>query len=488
MTTDPSGPEVSPPTSAIDAWRSVAGTVGSRIATGTSSWRSSSVGVLAAGRTGRRGLLGTHAAGGAVWTILRLLTQAFEFLAWVVIARRFPVADVGVLASGSLVARYLGLLSDWGAHHVGAGLVAAGRSAEQWRLVKTRTSVAMIASLLFGTGTAVLGLLHLMPFVAVVAARGANLDWIGHGRGRYISSTVPALIGSMIMVIGALVAPSVSAVAVGFAWSGCVWLALSVAVNRQDTLTLARAAIGEAVSWSRAGWVMVLTMADQLMATADVLIVGWLMSTSAAGVYATVYRFPNAILMVVGLASAASVPVVVRLANSGASVDSLRTLTRLGAATGLLVLVAAVPLTIAAPGVLGDGYRVGQPALLLLFVAASIIAFTAPFRVVLLSDRPGRRLSSVFVAAAGANLLLNGGLVPLAGMAGAASATVLTQIGLAVVVVMMVARPAWRHRPTGSIGVLERCGRPGVGDGTGQEQELPDAERTDSVGGRPDDS
>ncbi len=399
--------------------------------------------------------------------ILRLLSQAFEFLAWVAIARRFPVAEVGVLASGSLVARYLGLVSDWGAHHVGAGLVAGDRCAEQWRLVKTRTVVSSIASLIFGIGTAVLGLFHLVPFLAVVAARGANLDWISHGRGRYFSATTPALVGSMVMVVGAMAAPSVFAVAVVFGGSACLWLTLSLAVNRRQAQSLARAGVDRSVPGAGAGWVMVLTMADQLMATADVLIVGWIVSTSAAGVYSTVYRFPNAILMVVGLASAASVPVVVRLSNAGRSVYSVRTLAGIGGATGLVVAMAAVPLTVLTPGILGDAYRVGQPALVLLFLAACIISFTAPFRVVLLSDRPGRRLGSVFVGAAGANLLLNGLLVPSAGLSGAAIATVLTQIGLAVVLVTMVVRPGWRPRPSRSTDVARAVLVPGGPDRAG---------------------
>ena len=47
--------------------------------------------------------------------LLRAAGQGFEFLGWVILARRLGASTLGVLSIAFLIARYAGLLADWGA-------------------------------------------------------------------------------------------------------------------------------------------------------------------------------------------------------------------------------------------------------------------------------------------------------------------------------------------------------------------------------------
>ena len=56
------------------------------------------------------------------------------------------------------------------------------------------------------------------------------------------------------------------------------------------------------------GWYLATSLADQVCATSDTLMLLALRSASAAGVYAAIYRFPNAWLLVLGLVVWAGLP------------------------------------------------------------------------------------------------------------------------------------------------------------------------------------
>ena len=323
----------------------------------------------------------------AGWVLSRIVAQGLEFVAWVLIARRLGTSAVGVLAVSVVVARMLGLIGDWGAAFRGSrDVVMAGReSALVVGLVRRRQQVSTALAIVMAMGAVVTGNAAVIPMGAAVLARGAGRDWIALGEGRRRDASLPLLIPGALICGGVLVTTTVVGAASAFAVGNLAGLALSVALNP----------VGSARTTGRVvidGWYLLAGITDQILVTADTLLLAILRTSAEAGVYASVYRLPLAWIMVVGLCTTAAIPMAADALTRNPT--ALQAAHRRADAVALLGAVAVVP--IAAAGFLvvgplfGGDFETGRSALCVLFIATAATTASAPYRVlyvVLGSDR-----------------------------------------------------------------------------------------------------
>jgi O-antigen/teichoic acid export membrane protein len=360
---------------------------------------------------------------------LRLLGQVLEFLAWVVLARRLPAEVLGELTVAFLACRYGGLLADWGARYSGMRHVAAGLPLAGLRpLLRRRRHLSAVLGVVFliwalGTGTAVL-----LPLLAVLLQQGLNRDWISLGQRRMFVAGFPALLqgGVLLLLVAVLPAhPFPIALALGVAYATA--LVVSLRVNPSPS-----AEPGPTAAARVPGWMVVAVLADQALATLDVFLLALLASSADAGMYAAVYRLPNAWLAVVGLISASSIPAAAASLSADPTAVHQRRgrLLRRGLAAGGLTLTGVPLVFLTVPALFGEDYARAAAAAAVLVGASAVVTLTAFLIPSYLSVVPDGRYARAQLSAAGINLGLNLLLIPDLGMLGAAIATLVAQLVL----------------------------------------------------------
>lgn len=353
----------------------------------------------------------------------RLAAQGFELGAWIVLARRLAVGDLGLLAVALVVTRVGGLIGDWGAAQRGAREVArhGAGSPVVAALIRRRALVSGAVAAAW-----VLGCLATAPVVAplgaVVVARGAGRDWVALGAGRRVRAAVPGLVRGGLLVTGAAVIPGLTGAAWLWGGSALCEFTLSRALNPVPRHPGGRTAADP--------WYLVAGLADQMLISADTVVLAVLRSTSEAGVYASVYRYPAAWTMIVGLAVVAAVPLVVAGGGPGVTPGRWRTALVLGALAALPLLVLGPVAVWSLGSVWGEEFVVGRRALAILLAAVGVTTVSAPLRVLHVGFGSDRRVAFVTAAAALANLAANLVLVGRWGMTAAAVTTLASQIGL----------------------------------------------------------
>ncbi|RMH78081.1 MAG: hypothetical protein D6683_08070 [Actinomyces sp.] len=260
------------------------------------------------------------------------------------------------------------------------------------------------------------------PLGAVVVARGAGRDWVALGAGRRVRAALPGLVRGGVLVAGATVASGLAGAA--WLWGGAALceFALSRALNP----VTGRPEGGPAPD----AWYLLAGLADQMLISADTVVLAVLRSSGEAGVYASVYRYPAAWTMVVGLGVVAAVPLVVAGCGPGVARRRWRTALALGvlAASPLVVLG---PLAVWSLGpVWGPEFVAGRDALVLLVVAVGLTTVSAPLRVLHVGFGSDRQVALVTVLAAVGNLGANLLLVGTWGMTAAAATTLAAQVAL----------------------------------------------------------
>jgi len=355
-----------------------------------------------------------------------LVGQGTEFVAFVLLARRLGTADFGRLSVAFLACRYLGLVGDWGASVRGVRDVAAGRHPDSIRALDHRrrlvTAVLVAAALAGFTG---FGRLALAPLVATIAGRGLNRDWLALGRERGVVAGLPPALQGMV-VLGATSAahgPFTAAEAIGVGYS--LALVVSLGLNRLPEGT------GQGDLRVDA-WLLVAVLADQVTASTDTVLLAALRSASQAGIYAAIYRIPNAWLTVIGLLVLGVVPWTARsIAAEPERTGELRARAgRIGARAAAGILCTIPVSWWAVPRLFGTAYRPGQQPLAILLVATAMNAAAAPLHPIFLAVARDRLQAAIFLGAASLNIVGNLVFIPRWGMTAAASTTLAAQIVL----------------------------------------------------------
>ena len=372
---------------------------------------------------------------------LRLAGQGLEFLGWLVMARGLGTEQLGRLSVAFLVSRYVGLIADWGALGRGTRDVASqGRHGSVPKYLKLRTVLSVCLTPLVWLGLGVTSNGDMAAVSVVVLAIGLNRDWIALGMGRGGSAALPGFVQGGIVAVGSTLAMNASGGAWVLAAGYGVGLVLSVALNRgsavRSTDAGAAGIMAENGQASPYAWLLVASLAIQITSSFDTVIVAALLGPSAAGVYAAVYRFPNAIIAVAG--GLASVFLPTATASFHGDPEGHRRLLRnasIASTVGAGIVLLVTPVFVfCVPLLLGPAFAVGQAPLAILMVSTVAILAAAPWHTLLVAAGRDRIYAMIVLTGAVANIILVRSLTPSFALVGAASATLVVQIGLAVAV------------------------------------------------------
>ena len=356
--------------------------------------------------------------------MLRVSGQGLEFLGFVVLARRLAPSDFGTLSVAFLIARYGGLVGDFGASVRGVRDVAALATPNALRSYQRRRVEVTAAAALIYIGVAVTtSHATVAPLVVTLISRGMNRDWMALGSERGIRAGAPLALQGFLVASVSLVVSSV----------GTAALALGVAYGASLVVSLVANPMPPSDGHARVpvdGWLLIATLADQITISTDTVLLAALRSTREAGIYAAMYRIPNAWLTLIGLIVIGMVPGTTRqvvrnpLAIRAASMRNLR----VGATAALVVLITAPPIVVASGALFGRDYRSGRTALAILLAATAINAVAASLHPIYLALGRDRAQSAIASSAAALNFSANLVLIPAFGMVAAASTTLAAQV------------------------------------------------------------
>jgi O-antigen/teichoic acid export membrane protein len=358
--------------------------------------------------------------------ILRLAGQGLEFIGFVVLARRLAPGDFGTLSVAFLIARYGGLVGDWGASVRGVRDVAALASPAAVRSLQHRRTLVTLA--LAGGYVAVAlatGHAALVPLAITLVNRGLNRDWYALGRERGLRSGVPQAIQGFLVVGGSLFVSSLGTAAAVLGAAYAVGLFASLVLNPLPTGPSMRRVPVD-------GWLLAANLADQVTMSTDTVLLAALRSTTQAGIYAAMYRIPNAWLTIIGLIVVGMVPATTRtIARNRTAIRSTAARNwRAGMIAAGLVLL-SIPVTILSVTVIfGPAYADGRLPLTLLLVATAVNALAASLHPVYLALAHDRSQAAISCSAAALNVSANIVLIPMFGMTAAAATTLAAQVML----------------------------------------------------------
>ena len=274
---------------------------------------------------------------------------------------------------------------------------------------------------------AVTGHLGLAPVIVVIPAIGMSRDWIGLGLERGVRAGVSQAVQGLVVAAVAVLASTPDQGAVVVAVGYGLGLVVSIVANRAPADT------EHTVAGRPDHWLLVALLANQLTSSFDVVLLGWLASSSDAGIYATVYRFPNAFIALLGGVVGALLPFVTRTHHEDQ--DAHRRLVgqslRVSGISALVVL-ASIPLFVwVAPIVLGPEYDAGRAPLVVLIVATAVITLAAPLHPVLVARGRDRSYAGLVSIGVVVNVGLDLLLIPSFQMMGAAVGTLIAQVLIA---------------------------------------------------------
>lgn len=360
---------------------------------------------------------GTH-------TTVRGIGLLAEFAGWIALARALGPSKFGPLAIVFAICRYVAIVADWGATTSGPRDVArhgeeAVAALVSWRRLVGVGLTAALLVVLWSSGHGALA-----PVAVVVLARALNLDWVLLGRGRPAVAGVSSVAQGLTLLAASPWANQVMSAAwiVGLAYGAGATASLSLAGLGSHRLR--RMPVP-------APWLLLGALAGQLMLELDLVLLAPLASTREAGMYAAVYRIPNAISTAVGLSLVAVLPAATRVAERDAG--ALRVVRgralRVSGVAGAVVALVGAPLTAGVVSIsLGQAYQPAASAAVLLMVGVGVAVAAAPLHPLQLSSGDDRSYGAALLGAAATNAALNIALIPFLGMLGAALATLVSQI------------------------------------------------------------
>lgn len=356
------------------------------------------------------------------FAVLRLSGQAGEAVGLLLVARTLGPASFGSVWAALLVARWGGIVGDWGASLYGAREVARQATTEVRTLARRRSALSCSLAVVYAVA-AILFSPWATPIAITLLARGTNRDWIALGKGCGGRAGAPSVLQGMVVAGGlALVATRSSAAWVLAAAYGSAML-LSIALNRLPDRLLhcreERAARRPEMLYANA--------ADQVSSSADALLLASIRGVTESGVYAAASRASTALNTVVGLLASGSVPGVVRRLDRGEDPSSLRRrMLRVSVPIGVLMAVAAPAGGLLSGAIFGSAYDgIVLPATLLI-VATGIAVACLPYHIEAVAVGMDRLYARSLMIGAAVNVSMNVLVQPAWGATGAATAMVVS--------------------------------------------------------------
>lgn len=380
---------------------------------------------------------------GGVHVALRSAGQALEFVGWVLVARRLGTSSFGAVAIAFALCRYGGLIADWGATISGPRDVARAGGSASAALIRRRRVMGFSLTAVAVAVAVIGGWTELAPMSLVILARGLGRDWLALGREQMTRAGLPAVVQGTGMVVGAIASSSPGAIVVGIGGAYLLGALVSVALNRAQ-ITAGKSAPAES-------WMLLALLANQLLLDLDVILIGALSSSSDAGIYAAVYRLPNALNSLIALGLMTALPAVTRAVTDdpGAFRSVRKRAIRVSATLGGGAAVALpVPVMVLVPILLGSDYRSGGASAAILMVGVCVAMMAAPLHPLYLAVGSDRLYAQLLAGTAAFNITANLVCIGLFGITGAAVATLASQLLVYAGLLTMTGRatPAPRQR------------------------------------------
>jgi O-antigen/teichoic acid export membrane protein len=361
--------------------------------------------------------------------VLRAAGQVLEFIGWVLLARRLGTSEFGVLSVAFLLARYAGLVADWGASIGGSREVA--RDDSNWSmtsaLIRRRRTAAIVLGAIFVGSCLVVGRVEMIPAVSVIAMLGLSRDWVAVGRHQGTRAAVPTMVQGAVFIgtAAAFAGPGRPALAVGAGYAAAA--TASVLLNPVRSRRLDRAS-----DVRLEPWMLGAVMTNQVLSSADTLVLTLFASSATVGIYSAVYRLPNAWMAGVSILAGALLPLTARASAQPERFGRLRRSAFRVSISAAVLLAALTPvITLAVPVVFGPEFAPGQGPVAVLLLATSVATAAAPLHQFFLAQGTDRRYAAILSAAAATLVIAGLVLIPSFGMMGAASATLIAHVVLA---------------------------------------------------------
>lgn len=227
----------------------------------------------------------------------RMLAAALGFLGATLVAGLLEPGDLGLWAMALAVQGYALHLSEFGLRSVVTAEAPAleGRfTALLRRYLKLRLGLCLLVVILIAAG-ALLVIPHHAPLLVTVAcsilAIALMVDWVPLVRGRHRTASGLLLVRPLLFCIGLFLiptaaSPQIVAVVFLFAWIGAAAMSwLFVGRLRSQPVSSAPSLPNDR-GFLRLGWPLLLvTLTNQALMSADLLLVGLIVGTAAAGYF-----------------------------------------------------------------------------------------------------------------------------------------------------------------------------------------------------------
>lgn len=398
--------------------------------------------------------------------------MALAFVANLVLARLLGAVEYGIYAYVIAWATVLGTVAVLGLPTVVLRFAASYCVKEEWGLLRgviryAELRVLSAGLVVFIGGAGVVFLLGdslppplsstlyvglaLVPLLALLELRSAAVRALGP----IVSALVPLNIVRYVVLLAILAvlaldtaSPIVARQAMIVMLIGLVIsvLAVSLALHRARPSAMAKAApLTNNLAWKRAAIPLFVMAGTQvLLNRVDVLMLGWLADTTVAGVYAVASRTAGLTGFALIAINAAFAPMISSLYTRG-EMERLQAMVTTAAWWTTIVAVAiALPLFALsgfALALFGEGFASGALALRILLLGQVVSSAAGSVGYLTLMTGHERQAAYIFGVAAIVNVCLNGILIPILGMNGAALATSLTMAGWNVAFAIFV----WRR-------------------------------------------
>jgi PST family polysaccharide transporter len=371
--------------------------------------------------------------------------QLIGFVALAYVARRVGAANLGAYNFALAIAGYFGLVANLGVPFTGTADVA--RDPHTMRTVVREVQIlqgllaAAMYLLVVGLAPVIVGndeARNMVPIVALTfVCTSLTVDWVLFAEGRATAIGVWRMVGQVVYGLGvALIvghgeagvrryaALNVLGLAVTAVGVFIVYLRLRRSVPRAaDTTVRIRSVLTRLRRSVPAGYALVML---SIYGGIDMVMLGYLDSSRAVGIYAIANKLPSALALLGALWTGVLMPYAApRLRDDPRAFAS-----ELGkVVTAALVLaIAASCAAICGEGLVsklfGESFRAAGTPFVILSVAAGLVLVQATLsNVLMVSD--GRRYYTIALTIAAALIVaLNALLIPLLGIIGSAIATV----------------------------------------------------------------
>jgi O-antigen/teichoic acid export membrane protein len=403
--------------------------------------------------------LGGVLRGFGLLAVSNLLGQTLGFAALVIVTRRIGVDALGNYTFALTLATYFGLLANLGVRLVATREIAVDGRRLRAVFSESLTLQAGTAGVSYVVLVSLSGLMSpnhqsatLIPIVALTfVATGLTLDWVLLPLGASGAVAVSRLLGQVAYAALVPFLVTQNSGPAPYAWLNVLGLAVTAlliagVVLRRGLFQLDLPRWHRLIERLRRSVTVGYSLGMiQIYNVIDVVMLGYLSTSTQVGVYAAASRLPYSIVTFANLWVQVFFPhAASRLQDDPRAfrADISRVLSAAVIVATFLVAGAVASASRLMPAMFGGAFAAAATPFALLGVAMSLVLIEAVLSNVLLAAARDRDYARIVTAAAGFNVAINLVLIPTFAASGAAVATILTE-GLLVGLTLRAVIPAF---------------------------------------------